>query len=382
MNRIASIPMVLVLLSLSVLGCGEDGGRNEIVIRPEITQTFPPDGSSDIKLNPWVRVWFDQALDEATIDSASFHVVGAHTYRVEYDQADYAIGLLLRELLEPDSTYQVVVKSSISTTHGKPMLSDFTFSFTTGPKDCDHLEDYLEPNNDIASAAQIELEKTYPLLSSCGGEQSDDCYKFTLSDTTRITARIERAYSDVDQVPWYIQFRRQDNQYYSSIIAYISPTFSINHRHSFLPGTYYLWTGNGGSEGLIGGYNLRLQASAPCYDDAYEDNDFLDQAPFIGQGVIEGLRGCSQDNDYFAIHLGHGTNLTVAVTEVPPFGSQREIELLARDGSVLSGGTHFDDPAVESWTADRDTTVYIRVMWWDDNREYDLDVDVFITPTP
>ena len=364
------------MMMCMIAGCGDDGTKVEEPARPSITRTSPQDGSTGVNLNPLVQVWFDQALDEATIDSASFHVAGARTARLEYTEPEHIIRLYLNELLEPDSTYRVLVESGISNTGGNPMLSDFTFSFTTGALDCAHTEDYLEPNDDIASASEIEIVQAYPLLSSCGGGEGEDHCKFTLQDTVRVTARIEHVYSDVDNTTWYVRFKRANGDDYFTVMTYISADFDLNVRHTFLPGTYYLQTGNAEGSEAIAVYNLIIQVSAPCPDDTLEDNDFLDEASPISPGLSEGLRGCYRDRDYFSVGLVSGQILTARVTAVPPEGKQRTLAILDPDGTWLTGGDNFEEPSVESWTADQDTTYYLIVMWWNDDIEYTLEVDV------
>ena len=141
MGKGVPIVLVLVMMVSVLIGCGDDGGQIVIVNRPSVRQTFPQDGAVDTDLNPLIQVWFDDRLDEATIDSAAFHVVGAATHRLEYSDADSMIALHLADILEPERTYTVLVTTAIENTHGNGMLADFTFSFTTGPRDCAHTED-------------------------------------------------------------------------------------------------------------------------------------------------------------------------------------------------------------------------------------------------
>ena len=196
----------LALLALSILpGCGDDGGGGTDATPPGITQTSPQDGAVDTNLNPLIQVWFDQDLNAATVDSAAFHVEGAESYRVEYVDSLEVINLYLKQILEPESTYTVVVTTAIENTAGNAMLSDFGFSFTTGTLDQDHLIDYMEPNNDMESAMELELDKTYTVLASCGGSEDEvDFFKFTLTDTAKVTLSIANSYGELEQITWLL----------------------------------------------------------------------------------------------------------------------------------------------------------------------------------
>ena len=254
-----------------------------------------------------------------------------------------------------------------------------SFAFTTGLMDCDHVEDYLEPNDAIGEAAEIEMVKAYPLLSSCG-EGLHEYYRFELTDTALVTARIEHVYSDDPTPSWYIRYKRASDDIYVGLITWFSEANSINMRYSFLPGTYYLETGSGEPEGSIVVYNLILQISAPCPDDSLEDNDFIDEAGPIGPGVTDGLRGCSYDRDCYFLRLGAGQTLTATVEQNPDIGSQLTLEILDPDGAVLTGDVYTGNPAILTWTAVQDTIHYIAATFSKNNVRYSIEVDVLSLP--
>ncbi len=378
----ADLRMVFIAIAMAgalmTAGCGGDGGGGTEVDNPQVVATYPQEGAADVNLNPLVQVWFDRELDEATVDSASCHVAGAVTERLEYDHSEKAIRIYLRESLAPETGYEILVASAITSKAGDPMTEDQTFAFTTGPMDCDHLDDYLEPNDTIGAAAEIDIVKAYPLLSSCGGD--NEYYKFVLNDTAKVTARIEHVYSEDPQPTWYIRFKRATDEAYTWSIGWFAEGTSINHAFTFLPGTYYVETGSGVETGRIVVYNLILQVSAPCLDDSLEDNDFIDEASPITPGLTEGLRGCYRDRDCYSIHLGLGQTLTVTVDQDPDIGSQLTLEVLGPDGAVLTGGTYVENPAILTWTATQDTTHYIGATYRNSNVRYSIDVDIMGLP--
>ena len=374
------IVFTLILLAGAMIaaGCG-DGGGGADAGNPRVVATYPESGAIDVRLNPLVEIWFDQAIDEATIDTASIQVAGAVTERIEYEGAEHLVRLYLSELLEPETGYEILVDSTITNMAGDLMTEDRSFDFTTGPLDCDHLDDYLEPNNTIDIAADIDIVKAYPLLSSCG-DGHNEYYRFVLSDTALVTARIEYVYSDAAQPTWYISFRRGTDEVYTQLISWFSEGKNLNYGFTFLPGTYYLNTGSGEPSGHVVVYNLILQLSAPCPDDTLEDNDFIDEATPIGPGVTSGLRGCFKDRDCFSIHLGTGQTLTVTADQYPNIGSQVTLEIMGPDGSVLTDGTYQENPAAITWTATQDTSHYISAMYWSSNVRYSIEVEVLSLP--
>ena len=118
MNRKACVILISLIALSIIIGCGDDGG-----------------GAVYTNLNPLIQVWFNQALDPVTVDSASFHVEGAESHRVEYVDSLKVINLYLEEILDPQSDYTVVVTTGIENTNGDGMFSAFSFSFTTGTLD-------------------------------------------------------------------------------------------------------------------------------------------------------------------------------------------------------------------------------------------------------
>jgi hypothetical protein len=372
---------VVTALAAAVLatGCADEGGGDTDIDNPDVVATSPEDGAVDVNLNPLIEIWFDQEMDEATIDSASCHVAGAVTERLEYDDTGRLIRLYLRELLDPETGYVIFVDSTITNKTGDPMTEDRYVAFNTGAMDCEHIEDYLEPNDTIGEAIDIALVKAYPLLSSCG-EGSPEYYRFVLNDTALVTARIEHVYSDDPKPMWYVGYKRATDEAYTTYTGWFAEGADLNHRFTFLPGTYYLHTGSAEPEDRIVVYNLILQLSAPCPDDSLEDNDFIDEATPIGPGLTDALRGCFRDRDCYSIHLGAGQTLSATVEQYPDIGAQLDLEILGPAGEVLTGDAFEVNPAVITWTATQDTSHYIAATYWSNNVRYSIEVEVLILP--
>ncbi len=366
--------VLLSLMALSIItGCGDDGGSAVVTQRPSITQTSPQNGAVNTNLNPRIQVWFDQALNETTIDSASFHVTGAESHRVEYVDSLKVIYLYLKNLLEPESAYTVTVTTDIESTKDRSMLADFTFGFTTGPLDCDHLDDYMEPNADMDSAAELDTDKTYPILGSCGLNGYDH-FKFTLTEAAKVNLLVRHSYSELEETGWLVRFNKCGGEYYTSVYTRIRQGGALNLQYSFLPGTYCVETGNTEVGVRLAAYDLTLETSAPCPDDAYEDNDFIEESRSITPGTHR-LSACYTDSDYFKIDLEAGQTLTARVSRVPAGSQQRLVRIADSEGETLRQSTGPGDPMAVSWTVAQAGTYHIEIIWWDQT-EYDLEVEI------
>jgi hypothetical protein len=377
--KVYAIVIAFALVSVVILGCGDDnGGSGTPAGPPSVTQTSPQAGATDVNLNTLVRVWFDEPLDESTVDSAAFHVVGARTHRLEYDPGERMITLYLDTLLAAGTAYEAVVKSSIKSSGGPTMDADFDFSFTTGPLDCDHIEDYFEPNEDIASAALVEFDKVYPVLSSCGGEARYDYYKFVVEATSQVKAVARHVYADTISVSWLMQFWRDEDHQYGWTSSSFVPGGERSFRFTFHPGTYYAELRKYDDDHHYVCYDLEFQSLDPCEDDEFEDNDFIEEATPVTPGTITGLRGCWLDRDFFSTHLDSGQTLTATATQVTDLQVTRRMKIFNPAGISKIDTTFYAQgvPTSRSWTAQEGGTHYVKVRWWDDGIIYDLEIDV------
>lgn len=368
--------MGLVVLSLwFVMGCGDDGGVSNEGSAPAITLTSPADGATDVSLNTTVSVAFSEPMDQASLDS--IYVIGAPYHHMEYDDAENQVTLHLENILEPDSTYRVRITADVMDQDGDHLAGDSEFSFTTGPLDCDHLEDTFEPNHDVGSAAQVELDREYRMLKSCGAEERRGYFVFTLTDTAKVTAVNYLSYADTSSVSWNIYWLNAEGDDYSTLgTSFRGDNLQCSYHYTFLPGSYYVMMGKSYADDHFVVYHFTLETSDPCEEDPYEDNDFIEDAAPITPGHLEGLRGCHVDADYYSLSLFAGQTLTVTASEVTSFGGTRRMNIYSPDYIGLAGHTSQAEPAMESWTATEDGTHYFMIQYWVDGVIYDLDIDV------
>jgi hypothetical protein len=374
--------MVLAVVSFTVCfygGCGDDGSGDVRIVIPQVTQVYPENGATDVNLNTSVSVWFSKDMDATSLDS--IYVIGVPTHHVEYDGGQKKATVYLDTILAAETGYQVMVSSYVIDDHGNNLPGDTTTSFTTGPFDCEHLRDMFEPNHEAALAPHLEFDRTYALLSSCGGEERNDVFEFTLTNNADVLVSTEAAYLDTERVLWQMYFERDNGDLYSGIGSSFSPLrMTPTHHHTFLAGTYYLHLWKPYADHHFAVYHLTLETRDPCQDDAYEDNDFIDQAVPITPGTIEGLRGCDSDGDFFSLSLEEGQTLTVAATEITTNERTRMLEIFGPDHGRLTGHVSHDDPIenpiTETWTATETGTHYFWVYWIGDGVIYDLSVEV------
>jgi len=380
MRRESLLLLVLVLLGLCLHGgCGDDDSGDVKIVIPRVTQVYPEDGATDVNLNPSISVWFSRDMYQPSLDS--IYVVGVPSHHVEYDGDQKKATVHLDTILAAETVYEVMVSSYVMDDDGNNIPGDTVTTFTTGPFDCEHLRDMFEPNHNAALAPHIEFDKTYALLSSCGGEERNDVFEFTLTDTAEVLVSTEAAYVDTEHICWQMYFERENGDCYNCIGSSFNPDrMTPTHDHTFLPGTYYLHLWKAYEDHHVAVYHLTLETRQPCQDDAYEDNDFIDQAVPIAPGTIEDLKGCGSDGDFFSVDLAEGQTLTVTATEVTTHNDTRMLEIFGPDHSRLTGHVSYQDPIenpiIETWTATETGTHYFWVYWIGDRVTYDLNVEV------
>jgi hypothetical protein len=345
------------------------------VFPPHVTQTYPEDGASGVDLTTTVSVWFSKSMQVASLDSV-YVLEGAIAQR-DYDPGESRLTLHLDGMLDEDSTYHVRVASFCMDTDGNNLAQDYVFSFTAGAFDCSERADMFEPNDNVASAAPIEIGVTYPTLTSCGDQERWDFYEFTLDAAAKVTAITRMRNMDTTHTAWQIYWANAAQQYYTTLGSHFEEGDSIvSFHYTFLPGTYYVTVFKDRVDNHYVVYDLKLETSDPCPDDPYEDNDFWQDATPIAPGEYSGLRGCYLDGDYFAVDLLTGQTLTVTITEVTSSSELRRLVLYGPNMVGVAGDTDHDNPKTEAWTAEQDGTHYIEIRWWGDDIIYDLDIEV------
>jgi len=358
----------------TLIGCGGDDGGTEVkdTTPPEVILTDPADGATGISPNRPVLISFSESMDEASLDS--IFVEGATLASIDYDDDSHSASLSFGDVLADETEYEVRVGAAVQDKAGNEMESDLTFSYTTGSFSCAGLYDPFEPNDDISSAKPVDLDTWYHLVPSCGGDERNDYYKYTLTDPAMTTVRVNFVRGDTTHIRWGIYFYRGDGEEYATLGTGKFPyPGNVSYHYSFLPGTYYTRIFKYDSDQYTGVYDFIVETSEPCEDDEYEDNDFPDEAKPITAGLHEGLRGCHVDTDYYTIEMAAGKTLKVTMTEFTSVGGSRMLYLSGP--GVSAGGVNQVEPRVEMVLA-QEGTYYIQTRWWADSVIYDLNIEV------
>ena len=271
----------------------------------------PADGATDVSLIGRFQVAFSESLDPATIGNDAIHVasrdVGGY---VEYDTATKTATFAPDTVFVASADLELVVAPTVKDLAGNALSGDRTTAFTTGPLDEAHVRDAFYPNQTIAEAEPIEVERYYRPLSLWGDDR--DIFEFTITDTYKVNASTRILYAD--HSPWLMKFLRADGAEYSrtSYSEVISDNFG-SLMYTFAPGTYYVCIGDTTVAGFAL-YSLKLYQMEKCVDDAYEDNDFLDEASPLSPGTYTDMLCCYLDQDFYAIDVQAGQTLTVDIT--------------------------------------------------------------------
>jgi hypothetical protein len=362
--------LVLVLLAIPAIvlcvSCGSDdnGPGPPDTTPPTIASVSPADGATDVGLIERVKITFSEPMDVGSISGAAI-IIEEQPVRgyFDYDAAARTAYVIPETLYTPEAPYRITIEEGFQDLAGNDLAAPDTFHFETGVLDCEHLADYFEPNEEIAEAAAIETDVIYPTLSVCG--EDEDFFEFTLDQAARVTIRCLMRASDGES--WLMQFLRADGEDFIWRSAGGIQGETKQLPRTFLPGTYYarILCQEEPAEYDYILYDFELATSDPCEDDPWEDNDFLDEAPLISPGTLDGLRGCGHDYDYFAIELDAGDTITAAFTSEPFDGSQtRRFRIQDPTGGVLVSSMEQLDELTLETTATESGTYYVSAKYW------------------
>jgi len=357
---------------LVCLGCGDDGGTDVEITRPTVTETSPQDGATGVGMVPLVTVSFSEEMDAPSL--AGIGVNGIVTHHVDYDTLGNRATVYVSEPLAGETAYEVTVPASVKDAEGHSLGTDYTFGFTTGTLDCENAADYLEPNDATNQTSHVAIPCTLPVLSSCGAAERRDYFSFTLDEAKTVTFRVQRA-GGGPPVPWSTTFSRGVYQIFANSDS-LRADEEVGDYFSFLPGTYTLRAGKQNEDEEIVFYSFTIETSAPCPDDAYEDNDFSFEAAPIGPGEYTDLISCYMDLDYYSIDLTAGETLTVTAENLGAGVLEGGVYIYDPDNTRVARdyGTH--NPLSTLWTAAEDGTYILLVSWPMGEVEYSMTVEV------
>jgi hypothetical protein len=384
MTRISTALIVALAAGalLFIASCGKDEGGTgpDDVARPTVASTDPADGSTDVSLLAPVAFTFSEPMDPTSISETTLLVTGRPSgYHVRYDLPSRTAIVTPDTLHAAEAWYRAVVTEGAVDLNGNPAVPE-TIGFQTGPLDCEHLADGNEPNDNTAEATPVGIDREYYSLSVCG--EDNDTYQFSLSEATKVTFGTYIKHAPPDSAghgpDWHINFLRADGEDYATLGTGAPQAETRSFYHSFLPGTYYceVYSNHGLEADDYVLYDVSLIGTEPCQDDAYEDNDFPDEATQMAEGIHSDLSGCYTDADYFTMEMAAGETLTVTVDATVPEGAwaHRRLTISPPTGGSFSYDGE-DNPTVGQLTATASGPFTILVMFWVDGVTYTLDLE-------
>ena len=377
MSRTLVLRAWLVASFALLVSCGtnpEAGPSPPDTTRPIVRHVSMSDGEVDAGLVDRIVVTFSEKMDASSITPSTMFVSGrAPKGHIGYDEGSRTATFTPDTLYAAETGHVFVVGDSMTDLAGNPVVPDTT-AFRTGAFDCEHLADHMEPNNSIAAAAPIKLERTYRTLTGC--ENDTDFYRFTLDHTAKVIpiAYYRHAVSEL----CFLRIRRADGGLYSHSYSCVDAGDTLVGRpFTLMPGTYLLEAVDQDGYDAYVIYDMRLNTASPCIDDSYEDNDFLDEAVTIAPGTHEDLRGCMMDGDYYAVEAEAGETITVTVAADTSGCVLKQVGIYGpSEDELASYWDSFHNPVTVDAVASESGTHYILVRFWSDGIVYDMAVDV------
>ena len=116
------------MLALLLIACASDWEPTAALV----TATSPPDGATNVRVDPLLRVTFDEVMAPAEpsgillLDEAGQALPMSETW----DEQPWGITLQPAAELEPGSSYTLLVPSTLRAADGSQLLGDVEASFT------------------------------------------------------------------------------------------------------------------------------------------------------------------------------------------------------------------------------------------------------------
>jgi len=303
----------LCVSCLVLVSCSDSGptGSGADTTPPTVLSVTPADGATDVSLIGRFQIAFSESLDPATITGGAIQVASRNVWGyIEYDPATKTATFTPDTVYVANADLALVVAPTVKDLAGNAISGDRTTTFTTGPLDEPHVRDPFYPNQTIAEAAPIQVERYYRTLSLWGDDR--DIFEFTVTETCLVHVSTPILYAD--HSPWLMKFLRADGAEYSrAVLSQVVANNFGSLAYTFAPGTYYVCIGDTTVPGYAV-YSVRLYQMEKCVDDAYEDNDFLDEASLLAPGTHTDMLSCRLDQDFYAIDVEAGETLTVDIT--------------------------------------------------------------------
>ncbi len=234
-----------------------------------------------------------------------------------------------------------------------PATCNTSTGYCTGAGTC--RDDALEENDSRAAARPISAG-SQPTLGACPSD--DDWYVLSLggADNVSIDVTFQHGEGNVDVElfdPAGAVVARGTSTTDNERIAFMSTAAGDYVLHVFLAQDLGPTPGNQ--------YGMNIQVMGPdCAPDGLEPNNTRTQASMIGPGTGIGLNVCTGDDDFYAIPVPAGQQVTVSVIPAPLEGDI-DLELLGPTGNVVDRSVAIIGSEEVTYVAPTAGTYYARV---------------------
>lgn len=255
------------------------------------------------------------------------------------------------------------------------------------PPSAQCVADAYESNDTTAAAAMVSAG-AYAGLVAC--DSDDDFYRISLSDGDEIGVGLA-----FDHGEGNINLELLD-----AAGSTVESANSFSDDESLLytvpaTGDYFIRVHLVLDTGNVPGntYDMSVSVASPpppmpalCPADPFEPNDSVAEAPSVSTGSILGLSACGGDDDYYAVQLGAGDEITASLSFDHSEGDV-DLRLLSGSGTPLRTSASSTNDEQITYAVPVSDTYYLRVNLFadlgsDPGNAYTMQVTVVAAPPP
>jgi len=337
---------------------------------PIVISMSPSGGGGPVGLLQDFTLTFSEPMDPATLNASTVTVSPmTGSLHMTYSEAEATLWVAPDSLFPPGTNLTLSVGDGVISSDGVPM-TPFSANFTTGPMECSYLMDRLEPNDEYAAPVDVPLDTWIVGLSTCMDDE--DYYRITLPEWGEVSARVDITYAQ--GVPWEISWRMVGGSPAATRggQADTGERWLINIPYE--PGSHILKISGPEDEPLVL-YDLFIASPPFCADDAYENNDFKEEAKPISTGSHSDLIGCYVDPDWFSFPVLAGQTIEVGLDK---HGDDAMYNLYVEEpGGEYDSKAGVSAPTASvSVTATANGTAFVRVILWAEGIPYQMEISV------
>ncbi len=195
-----TIGFTAVLLTALVSGCGGDNDNNGSgsgsgsgsAAAPTVTTTNPADTDTGVPVNNNVIATFSDAMNDATLDSASFTVEGesgpALTGVVSLDVSSNTAKFNPTSDFTASTLYTATITTAAESTTGNSLATNYVWTFTSGTTS-DSTGPTVDSNNPVDGSSDFAINRSLSaVFSEAVDPASLDTSSFTLTSDSGATS--------------------------------------------------------------------------------------------------------------------------------------------------------------------------------------------------